>query len=92
MDMDEPSNTQTTELIPGIEQLASQYHVGNFVEMRGTGEKFFESMPIYPRLGMHLLFYGGTQIKVLHNQTVETVLKDLSIRVCRDRPCPSPVI
>ena len=34
---------------------------------------------------MHLLFYGGTQIKVLHNQTVETVLKDLSIRVSLTR-------
>ena len=30
---------------------------------------------------MHLLFYGGTQIKVLHNHTVESALKDLSIRV-----------
>ena len=30
---------------------------------------------------MHLLFYGGTQIKILHNQTVESVLKDLSIHV-----------
>ena len=34
------------------------------------------------RLGMHLLFYGGTQIKLLRNQSVETVLKNLSIRVC----------
>ena len=31
---------------------------------------------------MHLLFYGGTQIKVLHNQSVESVLKSLSIKVC----------
>ena len=30
---------------------------------------------------MHLLFYGGTQIRLLHNQSVESVLKDLSIRV-----------
>ncbi|KAA1476526.1 hypothetical protein DENSPDRAFT_843519 [Dentipellis sp. KUC8613] len=37
-------------------------------------------MPIYPRLGMHLLFYGGTQIKILHNQTVENIMKDLSVR------------
>lgn len=35
--------------IPGLENLASNYHVGNFVMMRGTGEKFFESMPLYPR-------------------------------------------
>lgn len=31
---------------------------------------------------MHLLFYGGTQVKLLHNRSVETVLKDLSVRVC----------
>lgn len=30
---------------------------------------------------MHLLFYGGTQVKLLHNKSVETVLKDLSVRV-----------
>ena len=77
------STPYVTKLIPGIEKLASEYHVGNFVEMRGTGEQFFESMPIYPRLGMHLLFYGGTQVKILHNQTVETILRDLSIRVSR---------
>lgn len=37
------------KLVPGIEQLASQYHVGNFVIVRSTGERIFESMPIYPR-------------------------------------------
>ncbi|KAI0343419.1 hypothetical protein BDW22DRAFT_1373312 [Trametopsis cervina] len=68
------------KLIPGIEDYASQYHVGNYVQMRGSKERFFESMPIYPRLGMHLLFYGGTQIKLLHNQSVESVLKNLSVR------------
>lgn len=36
------------EYVPGLEKLASDYHVGNFVSMR-TGERFFESMPIYPR-------------------------------------------
>lgn len=30
---------------------------------------------------MHLLFYGGTQVKILHNQTVEGVLKELSLKV-----------
>ncbi|KAI0827618.1 phosphatidylserine decarboxylase-domain-containing protein [Trametes gibbosa] len=68
------------KLVPEIEQLAEQYHVGNFVIVRSTGERIFESMPVYPRLGMHLLFYGGTQIKLLHNHTVETILKDLSLR------------
>lgn len=36
------------KLVPGIEKLADKFHVGNFVVVRG-GDKFFESMPIYPR-------------------------------------------
>ncbi|TCD65978.1 hypothetical protein EIP91_001970 [Steccherinum ochraceum] len=79
------------KLIPGIEKVASDYHVGNFVVDRQSGEKFFESMPLYPRLGMHLLFYGGTQVKVLHNQTVESVLKDLSIRQGKAYDAPESV-
>ncbi|KAI0737248.1 phosphatidylserine decarboxylase-domain-containing protein [Daedaleopsis nitida] len=67
-------------LVPGLEDLANKFHVGNYVHVRATGEKIFESMPIYPRLGMHLLFYGGTQIKALHNRSVESVLRDLSVR------------
>ncbi|CCM06055.1 uncharacterized protein FIBRA_08302 [Fibroporia radiculosa] len=67
-------------MIPGLEKLASEYHFGNFVVDRATGQRFFESMPIYTRLGMHLLFYGGEQRKVLHNKTVEATLQELSIR------------
>lgn len=36
-------------LIPGIEKLAARYHVGNFVIVRYTNEKIFETMPIYAR-------------------------------------------
>ena len=32
--------------IPGLEALAAKYHVGNFVAIRETSEKIFESMPI----------------------------------------------
>lgn len=37
------------KMIPGVEKLASAYHIGNFVIDRRNGEKFFESMPIYAR-------------------------------------------
>lgn len=37
------------ELIPGIEKLAVDYHVGNYVLPRGSDKPFFESMPIYAR-------------------------------------------
>lgn len=69
------------KLIPGLEKLASEYHVGNYVINRETGDRFWESMPIYPRLGMHLLFYGGEQRKLLHNKSIESILEELSIRV-----------
>lgn len=36
-------------MIPGIEKLATEYHIGNFVVERETGERIFESMPIYAR-------------------------------------------
>jgi phosphatidylserine decarboxylase len=35
--------------IPGIEKLAAKYHWGNFVAIRGTNDRIFESMPIYAR-------------------------------------------
>lgn len=37
------------KLVPGLEHLANTFHIGNFVLVRGTNEKFFESMPIYTR-------------------------------------------
>lgn len=30
--------------------------------IRATGEKTFETMPLYARIGMHLLFYGSLQV------------------------------
>ena len=51
------SSPYVAKLIPGIEQLASEYHVGNFVAMRGTSEQFFESMPIYPRYASYIFVF-----------------------------------
>ncbi|KAJ6607469.1 phosphatidylserine decarboxylase-domain-containing protein [Mycena sp. CBHHK59/15] len=67
-------------LIPGIEKLAAEYHIGNFVAIRGSKEQIFEAMPIYARIGMHLLFYGREQIKVLKSQTIEHLLMEQSIK------------
>jgi len=68
------------KFIPGFEKLATRYHVGNFVIVRGTNEKIFESMPIYARIGMHLLFYGKEQVKFLEYKTVEQLLHEQSIK------------
>ena len=37
------------ELVRGLEELASRYHVGNFVVVRATGERVFEDMPVFTR-------------------------------------------
>lgn len=37
------------KLIPGLERWATEFHWGNFVVQRKTGERIFESMPIYAR-------------------------------------------
>ncbi|KAH9941437.1 phosphatidylserine decarboxylase-domain-containing protein [Amylocystis lapponica] len=78
-------------ILPGIEKLAAEYHVGNYVFDRDTGKEFFESMPIYPRLGMHLLYYGGAQIKVLHDKKIEHVLQEISVRQGKVYDAPESV-
>ncbi|KAI6010719.1 phosphatidylserine decarboxylase-domain-containing protein [Pisolithus orientalis] len=68
------------KVVPELETLAEKYHIGNFVAIRGTNQRFFESMPIYARLGMHLLFYGKEQVKLLEgNKLVEDTLREQSI-------------
>ncbi|KAH9828557.1 phosphatidylserine decarboxylase-domain-containing protein, partial [Rhodofomes roseus] len=79
------------KLIPGLERLATEAHVGNYVIDRKTGQRFWESMPIYPRLGMHLLFYGGEQRKILHNKSIESILEELSVRQGRIYDSPESV-
>ena len=34
-----------------------------------------------PRLGMHLLFYGKEQVKILGNKRVDELLREQSIKV-----------
>ncbi|KZP30542.1 hypothetical protein FIBSPDRAFT_945896 [Athelia psychrophila] len=68
------------KLIPGLEHLAAKYHIGNYVAVRGSNEKFFESMPIYARIGMHMLFYGKEQTTILESAKVEGMLREQSIK------------
>lgn len=80
-----------TKLIPGIEKLAAEYHIGNFVALRGKNEDFFESMPLYTRIGMHLLFYGKEQVKILGTKSVETFLRDQTEKQGRTFDSPKSV-
>lgn len=50
------------KMIPGIEKLASNYHIGNFVVVRESGERIFESMPIYARCVLFKPFIAATRM------------------------------
>ncbi|KAG5647920.1 hypothetical protein DXG03_007844 [Asterophora parasitica] len=67
-------------LVPGLEELSATYHIGNFVLVRETEEMQFEHMPIYARVGMHLVFYGYGRARVLGTRRVEDLLRKESIR------------
>lgn len=58
-----------------VDNLEARYHLGNYVLDRQTGEKTFETMSVYVRLGMHLLYYGSEQEKVLHWQKTLSLLE-----------------
>lgn len=69
------------KFVPQLQSLAARYHVGNYVAIRGTNQRIFESMPIYARLGMHILFYGREQVKLLEgNKRIEALLMEQSKR------------
>jgi len=66
------------KLAPIAEKLAVREHCGNFVVPRGTNDKVWEPMPIYVRLGMHLLFSTGH--KYADSARIESLLKEQSIK------------
>lgn len=90
-----PAHSQHSFLhkfVPQLQNLANKYHVGNYVINRKTGEKFFESMPIYARLGMHLLFCGKEQVKLLENsKRVEELLHEQTVREGRIYDSPESI-
>jgi len=74
-----------------VEHLESRYHMGNYVIDRQTGEKHFEEMSVYVRLGMHLLYYGSSQEKALHWQKTLKLLKDQSEKMGRAYDSPDSI-
>lgn len=62
--------------------------MGNYVIDRKTGEKSFEAMSIYVRLGMHLLYYGSEQERALHWQRTLELLKNQSVKMGREYDTP----
>lgn len=68
------SHAWLSKIVPPstLDSLENRFHMGNYVIDRQTGEKSFEAMSLYVRLGMHLLYYGTAQERALHwSRTVE---------------------
>lgn len=64
-----------------FESFENAWHLGNYVIDRETGKKSFEAMSIYVRLGMHFLYYGSEQEKVLEWKRTQDMLKSQSERM-----------
>ncbi|WVR04306.1 phosphatidylserine decarboxylase [Kwoniella sp. DSM 27419] len=61
-----------------VDKLFNMEHMGNYVIDRVTGRKIFETMPIYVRVGMHLLFVSGSTF--MSYSSVEKLLENQSIK------------
>jgi phosphatidylserine decarboxylase len=72
-----------------MESIESKWHMGNFVIDRKTGEKHFEDMSIYVRLGMHLLYYGSEQEKALHWKKTLDLLEAQSVKMGKEYDDPA---
>jgi phosphatidylserine decarboxylase len=64
-----------------VANLETRFHMGNYVLDRQTHEKTFEAMSIYVRLGMHMLYYGSEQEKLLHWNKTLKLLEDESVKM-----------
>jgi len=72
-----------------IQLYENKFHLGNYVIDRQTGEKHWESMSIYVRVGMHLLYYGSEQEKALHWQKTLALLKSQSEKMGKEYDSPA---
>lgn len=91
----ESSHKWLSKILPAstLESLETRFHMGNYVVTnRTTGEKTFEPMSIYVRVGMHLLYYGSMQEKLLQWQETENLLKAQSIKMGQEYDSPQSKI
>jgi phosphatidylserine decarboxylase len=72
-----------------IEAVENKFHLGNYVMDRQTGEKTFEAMSIYVRVGMHLLYYGSAQENILHWKKTLSLLKVQSEKMGAEYDSPA---
>jgi phosphatidylserine decarboxylase len=74
-----------------LEAMESAFHMGNYVIDRKTGEKTFEPMSIYVRVGMHALYYGSQQEKALQWKRTVKLLEEQSRKMGRQYDDPASV-
>ena len=84
------AHTWLSKVFPAseLQYLETKYHMGNYVIDRKTGEKAFEPMSIYVRVGMHLLYYGSEQEKALHWRKTLELLKAESEKMGKEYDAP----
>jgi phosphatidylserine decarboxylase len=71
-----------------IQSVENKFHLGNYVLDRETGEKNWEAMSIYVRVGMHLLYYGSEQEKALHWKRTLELLQNQSDKMGKEYDSP----
>jgi len=72
-----------------METIEARWHLGNFVMDRATGEKHWEDMSMYVRVGMHLLYYGSEQENALHWKKTLALLQAQSEKMGRQYDDPA---
>lgn len=78
-----------------VDYLLAEEHMGNYVEIRSTRQEVFESMPVYVRIGMQLLFFHSKKTSLLRYGTVERLLESVSVhqgKVYDDASDPQAVL
>jgi phosphatidylserine decarboxylase len=71
-----------------LDSVEAKYSLGNYVIDRDTGEKHFEEMSFYVRLGMHLLYYGTAQENALHWKKTLALLEAQSVKMGKSYDSP----
>jgi phosphatidylserine decarboxylase len=87
----EESHSWLSRILPHgtVEAVENKFHLGNYVADRQTGEKTFEAMSIYVRVGMHLLYYGSAQENILHWKKTVALLKSQSEKMGAEYDSPA---
>lgn len=71
-----------------VNRLEAAHHLGNFVIDRATGQKSWEHMSICVRLGMHLLYYGTEQERLLQWSRALQLLEAKSVQMGKEYDSP----